>query len=59
MKISFDEIGNNIIYRISDYDAKYENLFKMCFYQNDNNTYIKTYPSKSKYIEKMKGREKF
>ncbi len=53
MKISFDEFADNIIYRISDYDSKYENLFKMCFYQNDNKTYIKTYPSNSKYIEKM------
>ncbi|HQO22113.1 MAG TPA: hypothetical protein PLM72_03430 [Spirochaetota bacterium] len=53
MKISFDEIADNIIYRISDYDAKYEDLLELCFYQNDNNTYIKTYPSDSKYIEKM------
>ena len=56
MKITFEEINDDVIYRISDFDPKYEKIFQMCFYQNDGKGYIKKYPKKSKYIEKMKRR---
>jgi hypothetical protein len=54
MKISFEECDDNIIFRIYDFDIKYENVLKMCFYQNDGNSYIKRFPKDTKYIEKIK-----
>lgn len=56
MNISFETDANNIIYRVSDFDLKYEPILQMCFYQNDNKSYIKKYPNNSKYLEKMKKR---
>ena len=56
MKVSFEELDNEIIYRIHDFDSKYEPILKMCFYQNDGQGYVKKYPAKAKYIEKMKKR---
>ena len=54
MKFSFEECDDNIIFRIYDFDNKYENVLKMCFYQNDGNSYIKRFPKDTKYIEKIK-----
>lgn len=54
MKISFEEKDENIIFRVSDFTPEYEKVLKMCFYQNDGNNYIKTYPQKIKNIEKIK-----
>ena len=51
MKITFEEINDDVIYRVSDFDPKYEKIFQMCFYQNDGKGYIKKYPKKSKNEE--------
>jgi hypothetical protein len=56
MKITFEEQHNEIIYRVHDFDPKYEPILKMCFYQNDGHGYIKKYPKKAKYIENMQKR---
>lgn len=56
MKVSFENIDGQVIYRIFDFDPKYEKVLQMCFYQNDGNGYIKKYPNDAKYIEKMKKR---
>lgn len=56
MKVSFDDAGENINFRIYDYDQKYEKLFQMCFYEPVKNGYIKTYPKTAKYIDKIMSR---
>lgn len=53
MKVAFDEDGDNIHFRLYDYDQKYEKLFQLCFYQRVDNGYIKTYPKNTKYLNKM------
>jgi hypothetical protein len=54
MKVSFDEFEDNIIFRISDFDAKYEDVLKMCFYQPEGKSYFKSFPRSTKHIEKIK-----
>lgn len=56
MKILFEEQGDLIIYKVTDFEKKYEPLLQMCFYENVGDGYIKKYPRGAKYIEKMKGR---
>lgn len=54
MKFSFEECDDKIIFRIYDFDSKYENVLKKCFYQNDGSSYIKQFPKDTRYIEKIK-----
>lgn len=54
MKITFEERGEYILFKVLDFERKYEDVLKMCFYQADGDCYIKTYPKKSKNIEKIK-----
>lgn len=56
MKVTFDIAGDETIYRISDFDLKYEPVLQMCFYENDKGTYIKKYPNNAKYLDLMKNR---
>lgn len=54
MKINFENCGDNVIFRIHDFDQKYEDVLKMCFYQKDSNSYIKSFPKNIKSLEKIK-----
>ncbi len=56
MKIEFEALNDEVIYRVYDFDPKYENILQMCFYQNDGRGYIKKYPKNTKYLDKMKQR---
>lgn len=56
MKIKFENVDDYTIYRIYDFDIKYEKILQSCFYEKINNGYIKKYPRNSKYIKKMKKR---
>lgn len=54
MKFSIEECDDDIIFRIYDFDSKYENVLKMCFYQFDEGSYIKRFPKETRYIDKIK-----
>ncbi|SDZ03512.1 nucleotidyltransferase domain-containing protein [Tindallia californiensis] len=56
MKIVFEDLNDEVIYRIYDVEPKYENILQMCFYQKDGRGYIKKYPKNAKYLDKMKKR---
>jgi hypothetical protein len=44
MKITFEEQSQDIVFTLSEFDAKYEPVFQMCYYQKEGNTYIKSFP---------------
>ncbi len=48
MKIAFEDLNDEVIYRVYDFDPKYENILQMCFYHNDGRGYIKKYPKNAK-----------
>lgn len=54
MEISFQEYGDNVIFRVYNYDKKYDEILKMCFYQSDGDSYIKKFSKDIKNIEKIK-----
>ncbi len=54
MKILFEESGDNVLFRITDFDPKYEDVLKMCFYQPDGDSYIKSYSKSIENIERIK-----
>jgi hypothetical protein len=56
MKISFDDVGGEVIYRVSDFDLKYEEVLKGCYYQPDGTGYVKRFPNSCKYLANMKNR---
>lgn len=53
MKVLFEENKDDIIFRVYNYDHKYEKLLKMCYYQAEANSYIKKFPKNIKDIEKI------
>lgn len=53
MKISIENIEENIIFKISKYDEKYKPVFDMCYYQFDGVSYYKKYPINTKNIAKI------
>lgn len=53
MKISFEEEHDMVVFRISEFDKKYENILKMCFYSQENSSYIKRYPKNTKYLDRI------
>ena len=53
MKITFDENGEVVHYRIHNFDKKYEPILQSCFYQQVENGYIKIYPRHAKYLDNM------
>lgn len=53
MIITFEETGADVLYKVSDFDSKYEPILKMCFYEAKDDFYFKRYPVNSKYINKM------
>jgi len=56
VKVSFENIDDDVIFRISDFELKYERILKMCFYTNDGKGYTKRYPADAKYLAKMQER---
>ncbi|WDV46415.1 hypothetical protein PV797_01660 [Clostridiaceae bacterium M8S5] len=53
MEISFEQSKDSIVYRISDFDKKYKDILEMCYYEADDKTYIKKFPSNTKNINKI------
>jgi hypothetical protein len=53
MKISFEEENDLIVFRITDFNGKYENILKMCFYSQEGEGYTKRFPKDTKYLEKI------
>ncbi len=56
MKVSFEELDGKVVFRISEFDSKYESVLKMCYYENDGRGYVKVYPQNAKYMDKIKKR---
>ncbi len=53
MKINFEELNNDVIFRVSEFDAKYEDVLKMCFYTRDGDSYTKRFPKDTKHLDKI------
>lgn len=53
MKVLFEECRDKVIFRVYDFDSKYEDILKMCYYQLDSNSYIKQFPKNIKNLEKI------
>lgn len=53
MKISFEKFKEKVIFRVYDFEHKYEDVLKMCFYQKDGNSYVKSFPNNIESIEKI------
>jgi hypothetical protein len=56
MRVSFEEEDGKVIFRISEFHPKYEEILQMCYYENDGKGYIKIYPKDAKYLDKIKKR---
>ncbi len=54
MKIAFEEHGNQVVFRIFDFDSKYEDVLKMCFYEKDGKSYIKSFSKNIMNIDHIK-----
>lgn len=54
MDILFEEYGNYVIYRIVNFDLKYEPVFKMCFYDKDEQSYFKNFDKTIENLEIIK-----
>ena len=53
MKISFEEENDLIVFRVSEFEGKYEHIWKMCFYSQEGDSYTKGFPKDTKYLEKI------
>lgn len=53
MKITFEAENDLIVFRISEFEAKYEHIFKMCFYSQEGDSYTKRFPKDTKYLDKI------
>ena len=54
MKITFEEQGDAVIFRLSDFDPKYADVLKMCFYTQEGESYFKRFPKQAPYLDKIK-----
>ena len=54
MKIIFEEDGNDIIFRLTEFDQKYIKILDACFYKKENDCYIKRFPKGINNIDKIK-----
>lgn len=43
MKIEFEELGENVVFKLSEYEKKYEKVFDMCFYEKCGDYYTKKF----------------
>jgi hypothetical protein len=53
MKITFEEAKDTIVFRVSDFEQKYENVLKMCFYAQEGDSYTKRFLKDTRYLEKI------
>ena len=53
MRIDFEEQNNDMVFRISDFDSKYENVLNMCFYSREGDSYVKRYPTNTTHLDKI------
>ena len=53
MQIHFEKEDTNVVFRISDFDPKYEEVFKLCFYMKDVDTYFKRFPINTPYLDEI------
>lgn len=53
MKITFEEAGDQIVYRVSDFNPKYEPVLQACFYEEDSRGYVRRYAKNAKYLDRM------
>ncbi len=44
MKITFDLERDRVVFRVAQYDPRYEDVLKACFYAKENDSYIKRFP---------------
>lgn len=54
MHLSTYTIENQVCFRISNYDQKYIPVYKMCYYQEDDNGFYKSYPADYPHIDKIR-----
>jgi len=54
MEFDFEEYHSEVIFTISNFDKKYDPIFKACFWQEDNGRYFKKFPINSKHLDKIK-----
>jgi hypothetical protein len=45
--------GSDVIFRLSDYDPVYEEAFRMCFYEKDDQGYFKSFPLTYRYTDQV------
>lgn len=53
MKITFEEEHEVMVFRISDFDKKYEDVLRACFYSQEGESYTKRYPKAARHLEKI------
>lgn len=51
MNIVFEDNRREVIFRVKDFEPKYESILKMCFYEKDGDSYIKKYSNQIKNIK--------
>lgn len=54
MKIVFEEQGNDAVFRLTEFDPKYKQIFEACFYQTDGDSYYKKFPKDIRHIDKIR-----
>lgn len=53
MKVSCSISGEDVVYRLSDYDPVYETAFQMCFYDRDSEGFFKRFPLSYPYTAQV------
>jgi hypothetical protein len=48
MKISFEERGSEVVFRLDDVEEKYSRVLNDCYYQREGKYYFKKFPKESK-----------
>jgi hypothetical protein len=54
MKITFEEQGEEVVFRVSDFDPKYANVLRKTFYTQEGESYTKRFPQSARYLDKIK-----
>lgn len=54
MKITFEDADGLVAFRISEFDRKYEDILRACFYSPDGDSYLKLFPLNAKHLGKIK-----
>lgn len=53
MQITFQKCGDDVVFTLSKFDSKYEDVFEMCFYEKNGENYIKSFSKKTPNLEKI------